>query len=343
MKEYYRLSPESTLIDLCSDAVSGLTEEEADCRLLEIGYNELLEKEKEAFWQKFLRQFKDVLILILIAASFISAGLGEITDSFIILAIIVLNAALGVFQESKAEKALQALKKMGAPSSKIIRSGLLRVIPSRNLVPGDIVVLEAGDYIPADLRVIQAFNLKVDETALTGESVPVEKISSAIKTEQPLADRINLLFMSTVVTYGRGKGVVVGTGMNTEIGSIAAVLQTVKPDATPLQKQLIEFGRFIAGVCIGICILVFVMGVISGFREGNLSPEQVRLLFMTAVSLAVASIPEGLPAVVTIVLALGMQRLAQKKSIIKNCMPWKLWAVYRLFARIKQGPLLKMK
>jgi len=318
LKLYYRMSPEDAIRDVQSDAAAGLTQEEATRRLAVFGYNELLEKKKEAFWQKFLKQFKDVMVLILLAASLISAVAGEPLDSLVILAIVVLNATLGVFQESKAEKAMEALKKMSAPTSKVTRAGVLQVIPSRNLVPGDIVVLEAGDNIPADLRIIESFNLKAEEASLTGESVPSEKNSAVIDVDAALGDRHNMGFMSTVVTYGRGKGLVVGTGMKTEIGKIAAMLQNVKQEITPMQKKLAEFGRFIALVCIGVCIVVFIIGMIAGFRDGSLSPSQIRLLFMTAVSLAVASIPEGLPAIVTIVLALGMQRMARKNAIIKK-------------------------
>lgn len=318
MQEYYRLSPEKSILEVQSDAVGGLNQEEAARRLAVFGHNELLEKKKETFWQKLLKQFKDVMVLILLAASLISAVAGEAVDSLVILAIVILNAALGVFQESKAEKAMEALKKMSAPTSKVIRAGVLQVIPSRDLVPGDIVLLEAGDYIPADLRIIESFNLKAEEASLTGESVPSEKNSTVIETDAALGDRHNMGFMSTVVTYGRGKGLVVGTGMKTEIGKIAAMLQSAKQEITPMQKKLAEFGRFIAMICVGVCIIVFIIGIIAGFREGSLSFAQIRLLFMTAVSLAVASIPEGLPAIVTIVLALGMQRMARKNAIIKK-------------------------
>jgi len=318
LKSYYRLPPENAILDVRSDAVMGLTNEEAARRLATYGHNELLEKKKESFWQKFLKQFKDVMVIILIAASLISAAAGEGVDSLVILAIVVLNAALGVFQESRAEKAMEALKKMSAPTAKVIRAGILQVIPSRNLVSGDIILLEAGDYIPADLRIIESFNLKVEEASLTGESVPSEKNSAVITGDAALGDRNNMGFMSTVVTYGRGKGLVVGTGMRTEIGNIAAMLQNVKQEITPMQKKLAEFGRFIAVICVGICIVVFIIGMIAGFRDGSLSPAQIRILFMTAVSLAVASIPEGLPAIVTIALAMGMQRMARKNAIIKK-------------------------
>ena len=318
LKSYYRLSRESTLLDVRSDAVLGLTEDEAVRRLAAFGHNELLEKKREPFWKKIFKQFKDILVLLLIAASLISAAVGEGVDALIILAIVVFNATLGALQESKAEKALEALKKMSAPSSKLIREGILRACPSRDLVPGDIVLLETGDYIPADLRIIESFNLKVEEASLTGESVPADKTSAVIEGDVALADRNNMGFMSTVVTYGRGKGVVIGTGMRTEIGHIATMLQNAKQEITPMQKKLAEFGHFIGAICVGICILVFVIGIIIGFRDGSLSSEQIRLLFMTAVSLAVASIPEGLPAIVTIVLAMGMQRMARKNSIIKK-------------------------
>lgn len=317
-KPWHQLTSQEVIQSLHSNSSTGLTSLEADKQLKEHGCNELKEKPQETLWQKFLNQFKDFLVLILIAASLVSILVGEITDSLVIIAIVLLNALLGVFQEAKAEKALAALKEMTAPNSKVIRDGDITVIPSKFLVPGDIVLLEAGDYIPGDLRFIESHNVKVQEASLTGESVPVEKSTDQVDSAASLADRHNMGFMSTVVTYGRGKGIVVGTGMETEIGKIATMLQAVEEDSSPLQKKLAEFGKMLGIICLFVCALVFGLGVYSGYSDGVLEMAEVQLMLMTAISLAVAAIPEGLPTVVTIVLALGMQRMAKKNSIMKK-------------------------
>lgn len=258
-----------------------------------------------------LSQFQDFLVLILIGASLISALIGEVTDSVVIILIVVLNATLGVVQEFKANKALEALKKMAAPEAKVIRDGKIIEIPSRELVPGDLVILEAGNYVPADLRLVESVNLKIEEASLTGESVPVEKNAEIVfNNDVPLGDRSNSAFMSTVVTYGRGKGIVVETGMNTEIGLIAEMLESYEEESTPLQKKLAELGKILGIASLAICGIVFILGLIRGVP--------ILEMFMTAVSLAVAAIPEGLPAIVTIVLALGMQRMVKRHSIIKK-------------------------
>jgi Ca2+-transporting ATPase len=317
-KEWYQLSPEQASKHLQADLVKGLSAAEAAKRLTENGPNELKEKERETLLQKFISQFKDFLVLILIAASLISAFVGEIADSAVIIAIVILNAVLGVFQEAKAEKALEALKKMAAPNSKALRDGNLVTVPSRELVTGDIVLLEAGDYVPADIRIIESVNLKIEEASLTGESVPVDKEINAIQGEVPLGDRHNMGFMSTIIAYGRGKGMVTGTGMQTEIGKIAEMIQSYEEEQTPLQKKLEEFGKYLGILCLVVCGIVFALGIYNGYRDGTLDMREIHLLLMTAISLAVAAIPEGLPAVVTIVLALGMQRMVKKNSIVKK-------------------------
>jgi Ca2+-transporting ATPase len=316
--QWYKLTADAVVSELQSDLSQGLSIGEAARRLAQYGYNELKEKPHEPLWRKFLNQFKDFLVLILIAASIISALVGEPADSLVIIAIVLLNAALGVFQEAKAEKALDALKRMSAPHSKVIRDGHVTVIPSRELVQGDIILLDAGDYIPADVRILESFNLKVQEASLTGESVPVEKEDRQLDGEPVLADRVNMGFMSTVTTYGRGKAIVIGTAMNTEIGKIATMLQDVAEEKTPLQKKLESFGKGLGFACLVVCAVVFVMGIWGGMRDGTLSTAEIQLMFMTSISLAVAAIPEGLPTVVTIVLALGMQRMAKKNSIMKK-------------------------
>ncbi|QDR83156.1 cation-translocating P-type ATPase [Sporomusa termitida] len=317
-KHWHELTSQETTSLLQSDAVTGLSTASAAERLATHGYNELKEKALEPLWQKFINQFKDFLVLILIAASLISVLVGEIADSVVIIAIVLLNACLGVFQEAKAEKALAALKEMSAPTTKVLRDGETTVLPSRELVPGDIVLLEAGDYLPGDLRIIESFNLKVEEASLTGESVPVDKNTETAATDAALADRHNMGFMSTVVTYGRGKGIIVNTGMNTEIGKIAEMLQTVETENSPLQKKLAEFGHLLGYLCLVVCAAVFGMGIYNSYSDGILEFAEVQLMLMTAISLAVAAIPEGLPTVVTIVLALGMQRMAKKRAIMKK-------------------------
>ncbi len=308
---WYLLENEEVSSKLSTDLEKGLSSELAKERLKSHGYNELISKEGPTIWQMLLSQFQDFLVLILIGASLVSALIGEVTDSVVIILIVVLNATLGVVQEFKANKALEALKKMAAPEAKVIRDGKIIEIPARELVPGDLVILEAGNYVPADLRLVESVNLKIEEASLTGESVPVEKNAEIVfNNDVPLGDRSNSAFMSTVVTYGRGKGIVVETGMNTEIGLIAEMLESYEEESTPLQKKLAELGKILGIASLAICGIVFILGLIRGVP--------ILEMFMTAVSLAVAAIPEGLPAIVTIVLALGMQRMVKRHSIIKK-------------------------
>jgi len=316
--EWYQKNSTEVVEQLGSDLHKGLPDIEAAQRLEKNGPNELKGKPRATMLERLLAQFKDFLVLILVAASVVSAFVGEVTDSLVIVAIVILNAALGVFQESKAEKAMEALQKMAAPNSKVLRGGTIQVVPSRELVVGDIVLLEAGDYIPADVRILESMNLKVEEASLTGESVPVEKETVAMDHEASLADRHNMGYMGTVVTYGRGRAVVIGTGMDTEIGKIAEMIDSFEDQSTPLQEKLAEFGKILGLLCLAVCAVVFVLGIYQGYRDGNLTTDEITLLFMTAVSLAVAAIPEGLPAVVTIVLAIGMQRMVKKNCIVKK-------------------------
>jgi P-type Ca2+ transporter type 2C len=289
----------------------GLTTDEANRRRAVFGENVLREKKERSFIQKILDQFKDFMVLILIIASVVSGALGEWVDALVILAIVVVNAILGVVQEGKAEKAIAALQKMSAPNAKVIRNGELTVIPAGEIVPGDICMLEAGDIIPADMRLIDSTSLKIEEASLTGESVPAEKDAQMVFTEDTtLGDRLNMGYMSTAVTYGHGKGLVVATSSASEIGSIAEQLQDIREEATPLQRNLNQLGKILGILCLIVCGIVFVQGI--------LMKGEVLQVFMTAVSLAVAAIPEGLPAVVTIVLALGMKRMADKNAIMKQ-------------------------
>jgi Ca2+-transporting ATPase len=313
-----------------TDLERGLSQQEAQDRLRNFGANELTEKPRPGFLALLWGQFNNYLVIILIVAALIALALGEWVDSIAIMIIVVLNAVVGVIQESKAEQALAALKKMAAPNAQVIRDGEQVAIPSRELVPGDVVFLEAGNYVPADLRLVSSVNLKVEEASLTGESVPVEKKAAmVVDKDVPLGDRKNSAYMSTMATYGRGKGVVAATGMNTQIGLIAEMIQSYEDEATPLQQKLQHLGKVLGTVTIAICAFVFVYGLIRdtkltdiftiGFLD-YLQGEQKDIinLFMTAVSLAIAAVPEGLPAIVTICLALGMQQMVKRHALIRK-------------------------
>jgi len=311
LKEWYSKSKEEILSELNTNLNSGLTKNEVNLRLEKYGSNDLKEEDKKSFFSKIVAQFSDFLILILIGAAIISFAVGESKDAVVIIAIVMVNAFLGIYQEGRAEKALDALKKMSSPNAKVIRDGNTEISPASSLVPGDIVVLDAGDIIPADLRLIESSNVKIEEASLPGESVPVEKDSNVFFEEEvSLGDRKNMAYMSTAVTYGRGKGVVVGTGHDTEIGNIATMIQSFEDEVTPLQKQLNQLGKVLGITTIVICIAVFGIGLLQG--------REVLEMFMVAISLAVAAIPEGLPAIVTIVLAIGMNRMVKRNAIVKK-------------------------
>ncbi len=309
--DWYRQTINEVLDCLEVDPQAGLTTEEAAARLTEYGKNELEEEKRAGFLRRLLAQFADFLVLILIGAAVISFLVHEPQDAFVILAIVVLNAFLGIYQEGRAEKALAALKQMSAPAATVLRSGTALLVPANTLVPGDLVLLEAGDIVPADLRLLESAGLKIDESSLTGESVPAEKHAGAVHgTELGLGDRHNMAYMSNIVTYGRGFGVVVTTGHSTEIGKIASLLQTYKEESTPLQKKLNQLGKILGIATIIICLLV----LLSGLWQGRDLLE----MLLVAISLAVAAIPEGLPAIVTIVLALGMNRMVKRNAIVKR-------------------------
>jgi Ca2+-transporting ATPase len=308
---WYQQSVNEVRQALNTNVETGLTSQEAGKRLEQYGPNELTHKKGPGVFQMFIEQLKDYMIVILMIASVVSIVVGEYTDSIIIIAIVIINAVLGVSQEYRAEKALAALKKMSAPNANVIRNGVAMTVSSGEIVPGDVVVLETGDYIPADVRLIKSINLKVEEAALTGESVPVDKHAEAtLEGDIGLGDQINSGFMSTIITYGRGTGIVTSTGMNTVIGSIATMIQDVPQEDTPLQKKLTQMGKMLGTACLVICGVVFLLGLLRG--------EKILAMFMTAISLAVAAIPEGLPAVVTIVLAIGMQRMVKRNAIMKK-------------------------
>lgn len=308
---WYKQEKEEIIKKLGTNMEKGLTDLEVEKRLEKYGTNEFMEKPKESFFSKLINQFSDFLVLILIVAALFSISIGETRDSIVILAIVLINAMLGIYQEGKAEKALEALREMSSPTAKVIRNGHLDVIATSNLVPGDLVILEAGDIVPADIRLMESSNLKIDEASLTGESIPVEKNSHKVYEDDiPLGDRENMAYMSTVITYGRGKGIVVETGHNTEIGKIAKEIQSYDEELTPLQKKLDELGKYLGVITIIVCIIVFMLGIFRGRR--------IMEMFMVAVSLAVAAIPEGLPAIVTIVLALGMNKMVKRNAIVKK-------------------------
>jgi len=295
---------------------SGLTQKEAEHRLEKQGRNALAGEKKKSLPEKIWEQIKDPMVLVLIAAAVVSGLLGEAADMSIILAVVILNTVIGLTQESKAEQAVEALKKMSAQSCKVLRDGHVTTIDSELLVPGDVVVLDAGDMIPADLRLTESSSLKIEEASLTGESVPSEKNAAVqIEKDAPLGDRTNMAYSGTGVTYGRAKGIVYATGMETEIGKIAHMLNKTEQESTPLQKKLAEVSKMLTVGVIFICILIF--GVIM-FKAGHLSLDIALDAFMIAVSLAVAAIPEGLTVVVTIVMAIGVTRMAARKAIIKK-------------------------
>ena len=316
--QFHEQTPEAVLSELNSNAQTGLTSAEAEARRQQHGPNRLREKKKKTNLQRFAEQFKDVMILILIAAaiiSFVVACTGhdpkEFFEPALILLIVILNATMGVIQESKAEKALEALQNLSAPHTKVIRDGKEQIIEAVNLVPGDIIRLEAGDWIPADARLIRSVSLKCEESALTGESVPSEKDAQAtVAADAPLGDRSTMVYSGCSVSYGTALAVVTGTGMNTQMGKIANLLEDAGDNRTPLQDKLAQLGKYLGIVALIACAVIFVIGVINQL--------EILDIFMTAVSLAVSAIPEGLPAIVTVVLSIGVQRMVKKNAIIRR-------------------------
>ncbi|MDU5108091.1 calcium-translocating P-type ATPase, PMCA-type [Clostridium sp.] len=298
--------------ELSTNLINGLSSSEAKLRLDKNGLNKIEGKKKKSIFQLFFAQINDIMIYILLIAAIISFVVGEVSDSIIILIVIFINAIIGVIQESKAEKALEALKSMSTPRAIVKRDGNIIEIPSEEVVVGDIIIIDAGRYIPADLRIVESANLKIEESAFTGESVPSEKSSNVIteNVDVPIGDQHNMAFMSTLVTYGRGTGIVVNTGMNTEIGKIAKMLDDEDENITPLQKKLAELGKILGFAAVGISIIMFIISIFQG--------RDLLEMFMTSISLAVAAIPEGLPAIVAIVLALGVQRMIKENAIIRK-------------------------
>lgn len=305
-------SSQEVLNHLKVDQSQGLSKDEAEKRLQEYGPNELETEEKTSTLQKFINQFKDFMIIVLMVAALVSwAVSGDVADAVVILIVVFLNALMGVFQENKAEEAIDALRQMASPEAHVVRDGQVRVVKSGELVPGDIVHLEAGDVVPADVRLLQANSLKIEEAALTGESVPVEKDANEINEEVGIGDRHNMAFSSTNVTYGRGIGVVTGTAMNTEVGHIAGMLSSTESKKTPLQRDQDKLGKTLTYAIIAVAVVTFLVGTLV---QGVAWPK----MLLVAVSLAVAAIPEGLPAITTIVLSIGTQNMSKRNALVRS-------------------------
>ena len=334
---WFAKTKEETLEELGVDPSVGLSSAEAKSRLEKYGENKLKGKPKKSLISLFFAQLKDWLIYVLLGAALITLVVGEYVDTIIILLVVILNAIIGVAQEHKAEKAIEALQQMTTPTALVRRDGKVVEIPSHEVVPGDIVILDAGRYIPADLRLLESVNLQIEESALTGESVPSDKDADAIHEDPktPVGDKSNMAFMSTLVTYGRGEGVVVGTAMETEMGKIAKILDEDTQDLTPLQRRLGELGKTLGTIAIAICALIFIIGWLQG--------RDLFDMFLTAISLAVAAIPEGLPAIVAIVLALGVTRMSKINAIVKKLPAVETLGSVNIICSDKTGTLTQNK
>ncbi len=325
------------LNDLNVNQAIGLSSQEAKARLEKYGLNKLKSKPKKSLFSMFFDQLKDMLIYILLAAAAITIAIGEYVDAVIILLVVILNAVIGVAQEYKAGKAIEALQKMTTPKALVRRDGEVKEINSEEIVLGDIIILDAGRFVPADLRLIESANLQIEESALTGESVPSDKNANVIfeDPKTPIGDKSNMAFMSTLTTYGRGEGIVVGTAMDTEIGKIAKILDEDNDEMTPLQKRLDELGRILGFICIGICVLIFVVAIIQ--------KRPLFDMFLTAISLAVAAIPEGLAAIVAIVLALGVTKMSKINAIVKKLPAVETLGCVNIICSDKTGTLTQNK
>ena len=333
---------EEVLNQFKTDRKKGLTQEEAKLRKQKYGQNKLEEKQKETLIIKFLKQFNDFMIIILIVASIVSAAISYIQgendyiDSIIIIAIVILNAIMGVIQEAKAEKSIEALKEMTPPKAKVIRDGITNEINAEELVPGDLVILEAGNYVPADCRLIESYNLKIEESSLTGETEPVLKDSDMIGRKGiSLGDQLNMAFMASIVVNGHAKAVVTETGMNTKVGKIANMMIQDESPETPIQKKLGQVGKILGVLCLIICLMIFIIGVIK-----DIEPME---MFMTSVGLAVAAIPEGLPAIVTIMLSIGVTKMAKNNSIIRRLPAVETLGSSKVICSDKTGTLTQNK
>ena len=354
MKDYCK-EKQAVLDELESSQTLGLTADKAADRLAANGKNKLVEGKKKSIIRRFMEQLADPMTIILIVAAFISGALaiyekistghGEFVDSIIILAVVILNAVLGVFQESKAEKAIEALQKMSAATSKVIRDGKICLVPSEDLVVGDVVLLEAGDAVPADGRILECASLKIEEAALTGESLPVTKTDEVIFAKEgvkdvPLGDRKNMVYMGSTVVYGRGVAVVTATGMDTEMGKIADALAQAEEGKTPLQRKLAQLSKILTWLVLGISIVVFGVQLL---RAGSLNFDFALEAFMIAVSLAVAAIPEGLAAVVTVVLSIGVTNMSKRNAIIRKLTAVETLGCAQIICSDKTGTLTQNK
>lgn len=354
MEKEYLASAEDVLAAQSSNAETGLSAAEAASRLASVGPNKLDEEEKTPMWKRFFEQMADPMVIMLLVAAAISVITGfiqgepEWADAAIILSVVILNSVLGVVQEAKSEQALEALQEMSAAQSKVIRDGKLVHLPSSELVPGDIVLLEAGDSVPADCRVLESASMKIEEAALTGESVPVEKHADAIALaadtdDVPLGDRKNMCYMGSTVVYGRGRAVVVGTGMKTEMGKIATALTQAKKELTPLQMKLNELSGILTKLVLAICVIIFAVDIMRHFGDLGSNPAMLLDTFMVAVSLAVAAIPEGLVAVVTIVLSMGVTKMSKRQAIIRKMTAVETLGCTQIICSDKTGTLTQNK
>ena len=340
---YYALTEKQLLKDLQTNS-EGLVDSEASKRLATNGPNALAQGKKQTIVQKFFNQFKDFMIIVLLVAAFVSGVIAkEWADAGLILAVVIINAVFGVFQESKAEEAIDALREMSTPEAHVKRGGKLETISSEQLVPGDIVLLEAGDIVPADIRLLDSASMKIEESALTGESVPVEKDIAVLPDKDvPLGDRKNMAYMNSNVTYGRGTGVVVGTGMKTQVGHIAGMINRAEDNTTPLQENLNKLGKTLTWLILVIAAIIFVVGI---FNNHSGQPMQTIIIdkLLVAISLAVAAIPEGLPAIVTIILALGTTRMAKRKALVRKLPAVETLGSTDIVASDKTGTLTQNK
>lgn len=320
MQKNYQIKKENLSSSFHTDLSHGLSSDEAKKRWMHDGPNQLAEAKKRSLLFKFYDQITDFMILVLIGASILSFVTGDLAEGFLIIGIVIINAILGLAQEAKAEKALASIQELSSPQAKVRRDGKDQLINVKECVKGDLVLLDAGDYVPADVRIIESINLQCDESTLTGEAMPVNKTGDdIIEDDLPLGDRINMGYMGTVVTYGRGKAIIVETGMQTELGHIASMLAETKDEQTPLQKSMAELGKILALIALGITAFIFIITMGEAYLiDGGASAEVWKEAFMTAIALAVAAIPEGLPAIITIVLALGMQNMVKKNAIIRT-------------------------
>ncbi|AJS61143.1 ATPase [Paenibacillus sp. IHBB 10380] len=334
---WFSKSQEEVLQELQVNAATGLTTEEAKSRLERYGVNKLKGKPKKSMVSLFFAQMKDMLIYVLLGAAVITLLIGEFMDTIIIVAVVILNALIGVIQENKAEKAIEALQQMTTPKALVRRDGEVKEIQSEDIVPGDIIILDAGRFISADLRLLESANLQIEESALTGESVPTDKHADAIHTnpKTPIGDKSNMAFMSTLVTYGRGEGIAVATAMDTEMGKIAKILDDDNKELTPLQKKLEELGKTLGYIAIGICLFILIIALIQ--------KRDLFEMLLTAISLAVAAIPEGLPAIVAIVLALGVTRMSKINAIVKKLTAVETLGSVNIICSDKTGTLTQNK